>query len=463
MEQELAYSFHLGSDKNKSKLAKRVSKDNVSGTTSLSNNAIQNANDLSRVNKHNLRDYDKNKELIRVIYGTDNIINDVKDLYLKELEESKIDYNNKQTREDRKIKNYFKHISQDKQKDLACEIIIELGDMDFWNDKDEYYKKGMVQVYKEQVQDLMRIVPEFKVANAVVHFDETSPHMHIVGIPIKDDYKRGMRKHPAKSKVFTKESLQRIQDEMRNCCIKSYNKIYRENSLLKQKKKGRNQDIDVKDMGNYRKIKKQLKQKEQKLTEANNQTKILDNKSNDVTQILDNLKHTKLNKNNMMISNEDVQKIKNYTEDVKNITKTVRSVNDLNMAISDFENSTFEIAKENRSLKYQIELKDDEIGNLKSELSTKDKIINKLQTEKEKIKQELKKFKNFWHNIMSHFHKRICYDKNENYKIVSNDLYRNGIFDDTDNEIANNIYRKVTIPDENKKDKSKKRNNDTRF
>src|SRR5699024_7082440 len=70
MEQELAYSFHLGSDKNKSKLAKRVSKDNVSGTTSLSNNAIQNANDLSRVNKHNLRDYDKNKELIRVIYGT---------------------------------------------------------------------------------------------------------------------------------------------------------------------------------------------------------------------------------------------------------------------------------------------------------------------------------------------------------------------------------------------------------
>ena len=58
MEQELAYSFHLGSDKNKSKLAKKVSKGNVSGTTSLSNNAIQNANDLSGVNKHNLRDYD---------------------------------------------------------------------------------------------------------------------------------------------------------------------------------------------------------------------------------------------------------------------------------------------------------------------------------------------------------------------------------------------------------------------
>ena len=83
---------------------------------------------------------------------------------------------------------------------------------------------------------------------------------------------------------------------------------------------------------------------------------------------------------------------------------------------------------------------------MKDELSTKDKIINKLQTEKEKIKQDLLKFKNFWHSLMSHFHKRICYENDKNYKIVSNDLYKNGISDD--NERANNIYRKVTIPDE---------------
>ena len=51
MEQELAYSFHLGSDKNKSKLAKKVAKENVSGTTSLSNNVIQTAKDLPDENK----------------------------------------------------------------------------------------------------------------------------------------------------------------------------------------------------------------------------------------------------------------------------------------------------------------------------------------------------------------------------------------------------------------------------
>ena len=317
MSEELAYSIHLGSDKNKTTKARQTAKNNPSGKTSFANNGIQNATQLSKVNKHNLRDYDNNKNNIYILYGTDNLYQDVQDIYLQEFEQARIEYNNKQTREDRKIDNYFKHISQDKQKDLACELIIELGDMDFWNDKSLDYRMNMIYVFNEQVHDLMRIVPNFKVANAIIHFDELSPHLHLVGVPVKDDYKKGMTKQPAKSKVFTKESLGRIQDEMRVCWIKSYNKYYEKNSILKQKKKGRNQDIDVKDMGDYKQIKKQFEQKEKKLAEANNQTKKLDNTTKDVNSILDNLKPTKLNKNNMVISSEDVQIIKHYTNNVK--------------------------------------------------------------------------------------------------------------------------------------------------
>ena len=64
---------------------------------------------------------------------------------------------------------------------------------------------------------------------------------------------------------------------------------------------------------------------------------------------------------------------------------------------------------------------------------------------------------------MSHFHKRIRYDRDDNYKIVSEDLHKNGIFTDDENEIANNIYKKVKLPDDSKTEKNKKRNNDTRF
>jgi chromosome segregation ATPase len=165
----------------------------------------------------------------------------------------------------------------------------------------------------------------------------------------------------------------------------------------------------------------------------------------------------------MVISSEDAEKIKNYTENVIDANKTVRSVNDLNIAINEFEHSAFEVRQENRSLKYQIEEKYKEIYSLKGELSAKDKIINRLQEEKESIKAQLRKFKEFWHSIMGHFHKRICYDKDNNYKIVSDDLYRNGIFTDDENEIANNIARKVKPKDEINKDKNNRKKNDTRF
>ena len=458
MEQQLAYSFHLGSDKNKSKLAKKVSKGNLSGTTSLSNNAIQNANALSKVNKHNLRDYDNERDLIIVIRGTNDIVEDVKELYLTEFEEARIEYNNKQTRNDRKIDNYFMKINES-QNDLACEIIIELGDMDFWKDKAKEYRLKMIDVYNEQVNDLVKLLPTFKIANATIHFDETSPHMHIVGVPIIENCTRGMKKQVGKSQLFTKESLTKIQDKMRTACIKSFNKFYDMDIKLKEKQKGRNQDINVKDMSDYTNIKKQLAEKEKKLEKANKQTNKLDNTTKDINQILDNLKPAKFNKNNMVISNEDVEKIKNFTKDVKNTTKTVRSVNDLNIAIRDFEHSAFEIEKENRSLKYQIEEKTNKISKLESEISSKDKHIGKLQAEKERIKNELQKFKNFWRKLIKHFQNKIGFDKDEKYKYVSDDLYKNGIFDDNDNRIVNDVSKAIKTVDEFNNTNIKKKNN----
>ncbi len=46
---ELAYSLHLGIDKNRKNVARTKAKSNTGGTTSLSNNAIQNARQLSLI------------------------------------------------------------------------------------------------------------------------------------------------------------------------------------------------------------------------------------------------------------------------------------------------------------------------------------------------------------------------------------------------------------------------------
>ncbi len=46
-------------------------------------------------------------------------------------------------------------------------------------------KKNKTNVFIEQVKDLELQVPNFKIASAIIHYDEPNPHLHIVGLPIK--------------------------------------------------------------------------------------------------------------------------------------------------------------------------------------------------------------------------------------------------------------------------------------
>lgn len=234
---ELAYSLHLGSDKNRKSISKQNGKNNLSKTTSLPSNAIQNVRQLSKVDKHNYRKYDNEQELIEIIRGTSSPLKDVKQLYLDEFEDARLEYNSKQSRPSRMIDNYFDNVSNNEKKDLACEIIIELGDKEYWDTKDNEFKSRMSEVYRKQVNDLELLVPNFKVASAIIHYDETSPHMHIVGVPIKYKNKNGMEKQVGKSNVFTKESLITLQNKMRTLCIEEFNQEYNLDSTLKKTKR----------------------------------------------------------------------------------------------------------------------------------------------------------------------------------------------------------------------------------
>ena len=93
--------------------------------------------------------YKERMELCKTIKGSNDITKDVKELYLDLFDEARIEYNNKQTRDDRKIENYFNKISADTKHDLACEIVIELGDMVYWDDKSLEYKYEMTKVFEK--------------------------------------------------------------------------------------------------------------------------------------------------------------------------------------------------------------------------------------------------------------------------------------------------------------------------
>ena len=90
-------------------------------------------------------------------------------------------------------------------------------------------------------------------------------------------------------------------------------------------------------------------------------------------------------------------------------------------------------------------------------IKDKDEEIDELHADKEELKGQLHKFKEFWRSLLKRFQEMIGFNNDEKYKYVSDDLYKNGIFDDNDNEIANNLDRKVKTEDGIKADKIKKK------
>ena len=434
----LSYSLHLGNDKNKSKRARKTAKRNETNTTSFNNNAIQNHQQLSKVDRHNLRKYDEEQELIKIIKGTSSVVEDTKQLYLELFEDARIKYNEKQTRNDRKIENYFNHISNDNKRDLACEIIIEIGDMDFWADKNDKFKHKMEDVFKEQIEDLELVVPNFKIANATIHFDESSPHLHIVGVPFKDGMKNGMEKQVGKSDVFTKVSLVNIQDKMREYCINSFNKIYESDYVLKEKEEGRNVDINVANMNEYKKFKREQEKYKRQLKELNNKADELKNKSSEINELIDNLKPTLMNKSNYTISNDEVDKIKKYIEQTTSTTSNLKDSNDITVMLNKYEDDLKQNSNEIRELKRKVKTRDERIDDLENKLEFAEDTIDMLEDKVSKLEEMLNYFKELWKKFINYLQDKFF--SSDKYDDFIDELYYNDIIDDNDLDTIKNEY-----------------------
>lgn len=431
MDKGLPYSLHLGSDKNKKNSVRASAKNNVSGTTSKSNNAIQNAKQLSRVDKHNYRKYDNNQDDICIVRGTNSLYEDVKQLYLDLFEESRIKYNEKQ-RETRKINDYFSHISDNAKNDLACELIIELGNKKYWDTKNMDFKKKMTNVYKKQVEDLEMLVPNFKIASAIIHYDETSPHMHIVGVPIKEKNKYGMELQVGKSDVFTKDSLKVLQDKMRTLCIEEFNKEYGLDNILKKKRKGRNNDFLVSEMDNYSEMQEAIERHQMNLEKANESSKDLDKNTNEIKDIVNDLKNVPLTKNSYILKQEDKDKLVEYLDKVDKTNNDYKTIQDLSVSLKDISTELSD-SKETIKILHEsndaLELRNNNLKNENSILKEKNKT---LQNELNNLKELFEKIKNKINNLYHFFVDKMWgnKEKRDKYYPVAYELYGKNILDE---------------------------------
>ena len=87
---------------------------------------------------------------------------------------------------------------------MAVEIIVEVEDRTYWQGRCEN-KVFMRRIYRMLLEELQDQLSQFVVANAVVHMDEDSPHMHVVGVPVGTSFWKGLSKQVSKRKVFMKD------------------------------------------------------------------------------------------------------------------------------------------------------------------------------------------------------------------------------------------------------------------
>lgn len=141
---------------------------------------------------HNSRKFkaenvDGSRTHLNIDYCNENI----KKVYHELFDEALKKYNDKQTRADRRIENYYEKIRNSKQEKPFHELILQIGDKENMSAES---KNGTLarEVLDEYYRGFQERNPQLKVFSAHLHMDEATPHLHIDFVPFTTGSKRGL-------------------------------------------------------------------------------------------------------------------------------------------------------------------------------------------------------------------------------------------------------------------------------
>lgn len=141
---------------------------------------------------HNSRKFlaenvDGERTHLNIDYCNENI----KAVYHELFDEALKRYNDRQTRADRKIENYYEKIRSSKQEKPFHEIILQIGNKDDMSADSEEGQLAAA-VLDEYMRGFRERNPQLRVFSAHLHMDEATPHLHIDFVPFTTGSKRGL-------------------------------------------------------------------------------------------------------------------------------------------------------------------------------------------------------------------------------------------------------------------------------
>ena len=154
---------------------------------------------------HNRRDFiAENVDSSRTPLNIEYCNEDIRAVYHELFDDALAHYNEKQTRRDRVIDDYYEKIRTGKQEKLFEELIIQIGNKDNMNATSENGQLAR-QILDEYMQSFQQRNPTLRVFSAHLHMDEATPHLHIDFIPFTTGSKRGLE-----TRVSLKKALEAL-------------------------------------------------------------------------------------------------------------------------------------------------------------------------------------------------------------------------------------------------------------
>ena len=154
---------------------------------------------------HNSRQFiAENVDSSRTPLNVEYCNEDIRAVYHELFDNALARYNEKQTRRDRVIDDYYEKIRTGKQEKLFEELIIQIGNKDDMNASSENGQLAR-QMLDEYMQSFQQRNPTLRVFSAHLHMDEATPHLHIDFIPFTTGSKRGLE-----TRVSLKKALEAL-------------------------------------------------------------------------------------------------------------------------------------------------------------------------------------------------------------------------------------------------------------
>ena len=240
---------------------------------------------------HNSRKFHaKNTDPNRTHWNVEYCNEDIKDVYHELFDDALKRYNDKQTRKDRKIDDYYEKIRSGKQEKLFHEVILQIGDKD--NMGSETMEGQLAaKILDEYMKGFQERNPTLRVFAAHLHLDEATPHLHIDFIPYVTGSKRGLD-----TRVSLKQALSslgfkggsRSETELNQWVQSEKQKldmVMRENEIEWDQKGTHEQHLSVLD---YKK-----KVREQEVEELTEHKNLLEHDLHDISECVDEIQKEK--------------------------------------------------------------------------------------------------------------------------------------------------------------------------